>query len=201
MISVVLIDDHPILTGTLGAWLAATGRFSIAGTAENLTQAKTLLESLEKLPEIIILDIRLEKEDGLAFIPKIKKISKKRKPPVPLILVCSAYEDSYLIQQALELGARGFIAKSAGTEEVLIAIDALLAGNTYVYTKNNIKEQSNAFASLTSREKEIIALRKQSLTNEEIAERQNISLRTVEHHLEHIYSKTGVKSWEELNKL
>jgi NarL family two-component system response regulator LiaR len=202
VISIVLVDDHPMLTGTLGAWLAATGRFSIAGTAENLAQAETLLNSLDPLPQIVILDIRLEKENGLAFISEIKKISGKRKAPVPRILVCSAYEDPYLIQQAMELGAAGFVAKSAVTGEILTAMDAILAGKTYVNPKYHIKEHNYAaFDFLTSREKEIISLRKQSLTNEEIAERQGISLRTVQNHLFHIYAKTGVSSWEELIKL
>jgi NarL family two-component system response regulator LiaR len=68
-----------------------------------------------------------------------------------------------------------------------------------VNPKYHIKEHNYAaFDFLTSREKEIISLRKQSLANEEIAERQGISLRTVQNHLFHIYAKTGVKSWEEL---
>jgi NarL family two-component system response regulator LiaR len=201
MTSIVLIDDHPLISNGIGAWLSATGRFSIAGTAVNLTQARTLLTRLVPLPQIIILDITLEKENGLAFIPEIKKISEKRKVPIPYILVCSMHEDPFLIQQAMELGAAAYVAKSAGTNEILTAINAILEGNTYVNPKYRIKKKAHVFASLTPREKEIIALRKQSLTNQQIAERQNISLRTVESHLAHIYSKTGVNSWEELSGL
>jgi NarL family two-component system response regulator LiaR len=201
MTSIVLIDDHPLISNGIGAWLSATDRFSIAGTAENLTQARTLLESLPPPPPIIILDITLEKENGLSFIPEIKKISEKRKAPLPRILVCSMHEDPFLIQQAIELGANAYVAKSAGTAEILTAIDAILAGETYVNPKYQIKKQHQIFASLTPREKEIIALRKQSLTNQQIAERQDISVRTVENHLAHIYNKIGVSSWEELNKL
>jgi NarL family two-component system response regulator LiaR len=201
MISIVLIDDHPLVSNGIGAWLSATGRFSIAGTAENLTQARTLLTQLDPLPQIVILDITLEKENGLAFISEFKKICEKRKAPMPHILVCSMHEDPFLIRQAMELGADAYVAKSAGTAEILNAINAIIAGNTYVNPKYQINKQPHAFASLTPREKEIIALRKQSLTNEQIAERQDISVRTVENHLAHIYNKTGVSSWEELNKL
>jgi NarL family two-component system response regulator LiaR len=185
----------------IGAWLSATGRFSIAGTAENLSQAGTLLAQLDSLPHIVILDVRLEKESGLDFISEIKKISGKRKEAVPRILVCSVFEDPLLIQQAIELGADGYVPKSSGTGEIITAIDAILAGKIYVNPKYRIEEHNHILDSLTPREKEIIVLRKQSLTNEEIAERQEISVRTVEHHLEHIYSKTGVKSWEGLNNL
>jgi NarL family two-component system response regulator LiaR len=201
MITIVLIDDHPLTSNGIGAWLSATGRFSIVGTAENLTQARTLLERLESPPQIVILDITLEKENGLAFIPEFKKISEKQKVPMPRILVCSMHEDPFIIQQAIELGAAAYVAKSAGTSEILTAIDAILAGNTYINPKYQIKKQQHAFASLTPREKEIIALRKQSLTNAQIAERQYISVRTVENHLSHIYNKTGVNSWEELINL
>jgi NarL family two-component system response regulator LiaR len=201
MTSIVLIDDHPLISNGIGAWLSATGRFSIAGTAENLAQAGTLLAHLDPLPQIVILDIMLEKENGLAFFPELKKISEKRKVPMPRILVCSMHEDPFLIQQAIELGAAAYVAKSAGTAEILTAIDAILAGKTYVNPKYHIKKQHHAFASLTPREKEIIALRKQSLNNQQIAERQDISVRTVENHLAHIYNKTGVSSWEELSDL
>jgi NarL family two-component system response regulator LiaR len=201
MTSIVLIDDHPLISNGIGAWLSATGSFSISGTAENITQARNLLKRLDPIPQIVILDITLEKENGLSFILEIKTISERRKVPMPHILVCSMHEDPFLIQQAMELGADAFVAKSAGTGEILTAIDAILAGNTYVNPKYRIKEQNHVFTSLTPREKEIIALRKQLLTNQQIAERQEISVRTVENHLAHIYNKTGVNSWEELSSL
>ena len=201
MTSIIIIDDHPLVSDGIGAWLSATGRFTIAGTAANLAQARTLLSDLDPLPQIVILDISLEKENGLAFIPELKKISEKRKTRAPGVIVCSMHEDIFLIRQAMDSGAAAYVAKSAGTGEILTAIDAILAGNTYINPKYQISEQRHAFDSLTPREKEIIALRKQSLTNRQIAQRQNISVRTVESHLSHIYAKTGVVSWEELIKL
>jgi DNA-binding NarL/FixJ family response regulator len=206
MIPVVLIDDHPLMSSGIGAWLSASGRFSIAGTAETLAQARTLMANINPFPQIVILDISLEKENGLEFIPEIKQLSEKRKAPAPGIVICSMHEDLFLIRQAMELGAAAccaavFVAKSAGTSEILTAIDAALAGNTYVNPKYKIHEQHHAFASFTPREKEIIALRKQSLTNQHIAERLHISIRTVESHLAHIYEKAGVASWEELINL
>ena len=59
MISVVLIDDHPMLTNAIGVWLETTGRFTIAGTAASLEEARILMKELEPLPQIVILDISM----------------------------------------------------------------------------------------------------------------------------------------------
>jgi DNA-binding NarL/FixJ family response regulator len=201
MTSIALIDDHPMLTNTLGAWLEATGRISVAGTAKNLTEARTLIESLDPLPHIIILDISVGKEDGLAFIPQLKKICAKRKENTPGILVCTMHEDPFIVKLAMDLGAAAYVAKSAESGEILAAIDKILSGDTYVSHKSGTQEQQKTVPALTRRENEIAALVKQSLTTGQIAGRLSISIRTVEFHLANIYQKTGVSSREELFRL
>ena len=201
MTSIVIIDDHPLVSDGIGAWLSATGRFTIEGTAANLAQGRTLLSSLNPFPQIVILDISLEKENGLAFIPELKKISEKRKAQPPCIIVCSMHEDIFLIRQAIDCGAAAYVAKSAGTGEILTAIEAVLAGNTYINPKYQINEHRHVFVSLTPRENEIAALIKQSLSKMQIAGRLGLSIRTVENHLAHIYDKTGISSREELINL
>jgi len=126
MISVAFIDDHPMLTNVLGAWLCTTGRFSIAGSAATIKEARALMSKLNSMPQIVILDISMGGEDGLSFIPELKKICEKREMPFPLVLVCSMYEDQFLVQRAMDLGARGYVAKSAVAEEIVAAIDAIL---------------------------------------------------------------------------
>jgi NarL family two-component system response regulator LiaR len=199
MISIVLIDDHPLAINGIGAWLKSTGRIEIAGTAGTLKEASALMKKLNPLPAVIILDISLGTEDGLEFIPALKEICAKRKAALPGILVCSMYEDAFLIQRAMELGARAYVPKSADLSEILSAIDALLAGDTYINKK--FKPQKQNLQVLTRRENEIVSLIKQSLSAKEIAKRLKISLRTVENHLVHIYTKTGYSSREELFNL
>jgi len=201
MISIVLIDDHPMLTKTVGAWLESTGRFTIAGAAASLSAARKLMKKLVPMPQIVILDISMGsgnkaaiQEDGLTFIPELKKICEERKTPVPDILVCSMHEDHFLVQRALDLGAKGYIAKSAVAEEITAAIDAILAGETYTNVKSKKKDHKKAFHALTPREKEIVALVKQSLTNQDIAKMLGLFERTVERHLGNIYEKTGAAS-------
>jgi len=198
MIKIALIDDHPLAINGIGAWLKSTGRFEIVGTAGTLKEAAALMKKIEPLPAVIILDISLGAEDGLDFIPALKKICAKRKAALPGILVCSMYEDTFLIQRAMDLGARAYVPKSAELNEIIAAIDALLAGDTYINPKYKLRKSKQNLQALTRRENEIVSLVKQSLSAKEIAKRLKINLRTVENHLVHIYTKTGYSSREEL---
>jgi NarL family two-component system response regulator LiaR len=201
MIQVVLIDDHPLAINGIGAWLSATGRFSIAGTAGNAAETQALLESLESPPPLLILDIALGKENGLELIPVLKEICEKRKAPRPGIVVCSMYDDIFVIQNAFDAGADAFISKSADIKEIITAIDMVLAGKKYLNDKYKLLIQEWASSGLTAREREITALVKQSLSNDQIAQKMNISVRTVQNHLAHIYVKTNTHSRSELAKL
>jgi NarL family two-component system response regulator LiaR len=205
VIHIALIDDHPMLTATLGEWLSATGRFSIVGTAATLEEARSLMKRLEPLPEIVVLDVSLspsgEAEDGLTLIPELKKICAERGVALPGIVVFTMHEDLFLIQRAMDLGAKAYIAKSAETGEFITAVDEILAGNTYINPKYKLFAVQQKRHGLTRRENEIAALVKQSLSARQIAERLGLSIRTVETHLAHIYIKTDTASWEELRKL
>jgi len=215
MIPIMLIDDHPLAINGIGAWLCGTGRFTICGTAENIAEAVSMIESMNDLPKIIFLDISLGEEDGLDFIPKLKEICKKKNAAafstdtapgastaiMPNILICSMYEDPFLIQQAFDMGAKGFISKSAKSSEIITAIDALLEGGTYINPKYKLDNQNNAWSLLSRRENEIVSLIKRNLNNRQIAKRLCLSLRTVENHITRIYFKTDTKSREELINL
>jgi len=118
--------------------------------------------------------------------------------PMPNVLVCSMYEDPFLARRAMELGARGYVTKSAVADEITAAIDAIAAGGTYTSVKSKTRDQGKMFTALTRRENEIAALVKQSLTNRQIIEMLGLSNRTLENHLKNIYDKTGVTSRKEL---
>jgi len=196
MISIALIDDHPLAINGIGAWLTGTGRFTIAGKAGTLEEAEELMNRLTALPRIIILDISLGEQDGLDFIPVLKEICAKRNLSIPGILVCSMYEDPFLIKQTIESGANAYVPKSADSHEILKAIDSIMEGNTYINPKYQItmNEQLN----LTRRESEIVYLLKRNFNTKQIAKRLFISIRTVENHLANIYEKTGINSKDEL---
>jgi NarL family two-component system response regulator LiaR len=210
MIQIALIDDHQAVANAIGAWLSATGRFAIAGTAATLVQGRSLMERLNPLPEIVILDVSMgtassredtPEGDGLTFIPVLKEICAKRKVPLPGIVVFSMYEDLFFVQRAMNLGAAAYVSKSAESGEIIAAIDAILAGKPYISPGCQMGEQERMWPALTPRETEIAALVKQSLDARQIASRLGLSIRTVENHLAHIYDKTDTSSWEELHDL
>jgi len=206
MTSILLIDDHPLAISGIGTWLKSTGKFEITGTAGTLAEAEALVKCLVSLPAVIILDISLGTENGLDFIPMLKEICAARKTRLPGILVCSMYEDPFMIQRAMDMGARAYVPKSAQSDEILTAINALLAGETYISQKSKPQQKQNSqvqngLSALTRRENDIVSLIKQHMSAKEIARRLEISLRTVENHLVHIYTKTGCSSREELFNL
>ena len=120
---------------------------------------------------------------------------------MPGILVCSAYEDSFLIQRAINLGVRGFISKTVESAEFLAVIDMLLKGGNYFNPKYQTIKPKHSWSLLTRRENDIVACIKQNMNNKQIAKRLHVAVRTVENHLSHIYFKTGVVSRDELQEL
>lgn len=201
MIPVVLIDDHPLAINGIGAWLEAAGRFRVAGTAATAAQARKLFENLKSLPRVVILDIALAEDNGLEIIPVLREIAKNRKAAPPGIVVCSIYEDPFLIQNAFQAGAGAYVAKTADIHEILAAIDAVLAGKTYLNAKYELPVRQWGSSGLSAREREIVSLIKRNLSSKQIAAKLFISVRTVENHLSHIYIKTNTSSRSELAEL
>jgi DNA-binding NarL/FixJ family response regulator len=201
MTSIFLVDDHPLAVSGIGSWLNNTGRFAVTGSAGSIAEAKAALENLGLLPDIIILDISLGKEDGIGLIPVLKEICEKKGITLPGIVVCTMHEDPFLIKRVMSAGADAYISKSAAMDEIITAIDAVLSGNTYVNPKYNKIINKDIVLKLTSRENEILSHVKRRMTNQQIAEQMGISVRTVENHLVRIYDKTKTKSRAELIEL
>jgi len=195
---VLLIDDHPLTSLGLAFCLEETGCFHVSGQASSLGEAQGFIE-MPRIPSLIILDIQLGKENGLDFLPFLKKFCLANGIPKPPVLVCSVFDDPFRIQTALKLGASGYVPKNGSKEDLLNAIDAIFRGEIYLASEHNVKlgEMSDKYTQFTSRELEVLNLLKQNKTNKQIAETMEISKRTVENHISNIYLKTGASSrWE-----
>jgi NarL family two-component system response regulator LiaR len=200
-IAILLIEDHPLTRHGLVTCLEDTGCFFVAGTAASLEEGRRYVaENAGSLPDLIILDILLETENGLEFIGFLKTFCKSRRAAMPAVLVCSMFEDPFRVRTALRMGARGYIAKSAGEEELLGAIETVLTGGEYINPRLKLKidQASDVYAKFTRREREVLIRVKQNHSNQRIARELDISQRTVENHLSHIYLKAGCFTRQEL---
>jgi NarL family two-component system response regulator LiaR len=199
--SVLLVEDHPLTRHGLSACLEDTGRLFVTGSTASLEEAQDfILEGPAKLPKIIILDILLGTENGLEFIGFLKNFCKTHGVAMPAVLVCSIFEDPFRVRTALQMGAAGYIPKSAGEEELLRAIDTILSGGKYIDPRLKLKidRAPGIYGKFTRREGEILTRIKQNHSNQRIAKELDISLRNVENHISHIYLKAGCFTRQEL---
>jgi len=203
-VKVLFIDDHPLINRGLASYLEETGRFSVYGQVNSLTEAKQFIQdAVSDFPSLIILDILLGEENGLDFLPFLENFCRANNIPKPPVLICSVLEDPFRIQTALKMGASGYVSKTGNISDLLNALDAILQGKRFVTDEYSIKlnESSGAYTQFTKREFEILHQVKQSKTNQQIAKTLSISLRTVENHISNIYFKTGKNNRLELMQL
>ena len=221
----LLIDDHPVTTAGLAAYLVETGSFTDTACVHTLAEAEQYIETATSyegtsyegtsregtsqegtshtLPSLIILDIQLGAENGLDFLPFLETHCRKKKLIQPPVLVCSVLEEPFRIQNALKLGASGFVPKAGNKDDLLEAIETVLKGELYLPSGHakKIKTFSGTYAQLTKREIEVLNLVKFNKTNQEIAKALYVSLRTVENHISNIYFKTNCTDRQDLMRL
>jgi DNA-binding NarL/FixJ family response regulator len=201
--TLVLIDDHRMIRKGFRAYLTETSRFNVVGEAGSLEEAYTLFETLPCPPVLVLLDIELGEDNGLELIPWLKEKYSHRGRPAPAVLVYSVFTDPYRVQSALRMGAQGYIAKSADEGEIEAALDAVLAGESYVEKglTEKITGLPDYYSRLTQREREILNLVQKNYNNSRIARELKVELRTIENYLSRIYDKTGISTRGELVKL
>lgn len=194
-IRILIADDHPVFRFGLRALLSAESDIEILGEATNGQEVVTLAASLK--PDLILMDINLPKLNGVESTRQILA----QKPDIG-ILIITMFEDDTIFA-ALRAGARGYILKGAEGEETLRAIRAAANGEsifsptvaqrlTQFFTQSSTQSGSLLFQELTHRERDILKLIAQGLTNTAIAERLSLSPKTVRNQVSIILSKLQV---------
>lgn len=194
-IRILIADDHPVFRFGLRALLSAEPDIEILGEATNGQEVVTLAASLK--PDLILMDINLPKLNGVESTRQILA----QKPDIG-ILIITMFEDDTIFA-ALRAGARGYILKGAEGEETLRAIRAAANGEsifsptvaqrlTQFFTQSSTQSGSLLFQELTHRERDILKLIAQGLTNTAIAERLSLSPKTVRNQVSIIFSKLQV---------
>ncbi|MHB1501842.1 MAG: response regulator [Candidatus Dormibacteria bacterium] len=191
---VCLAEDHTIVRAGMRALLECDPGLEVVGEAASGPEALEQIMRLE--PDVALVDIRLPGMNGLAVTAALHTAH-----PQVRVLIVSAFDDPDYVQEALRVGAVGYLLKTASPAELLRAIQSAVAGT--VVLDASVSEQlvsrsprlgPSAEAGLTDREHEVLESLARGLPNKQIAVRLNLGLRTVEGHVTKILTKLGVSS-------
>lgn len=189
----LIVDDHEIIRMGLRLMLEGT-QLKIA--AEATTAAEALAAVEKSVPDVVLMDIRMEGGDGLNALGRMKLDFAD----LPIVLF-SAYDNPTYIARAVALGAAGYVLKSAPREKLIGVLEIAVTGES-AWTREELRRVTGALATprlsqdievpLTQRESEVLRQMALGLTNKEIAKMLGISYETVKEHVQHILRKIGV---------
>ncbi|GGH36116.1 response regulator [Microbacterium album] len=189
MISVLVVDDHPVVRDGLRGMFAADTRFAVIGEAADGASAVSEAERLR--PDVILMDLRMPRMDGVAAIRALAE-----RGIASHVLVLTTYDTDSDVLPAIEAGATGYLLKDAPREELFRAVEAAAGGQSTlapsVATRLLGQVRRTGPGTLTQREREVLELVAQGSTNREAAQRLFVSEATVKTHLLHIYAKLEV---------
>lgn len=193
---VLIVEDHPLFRKGLRALLRSMDDVEIVGEATSGREAQEL--AARQGPDVVLMDLQMPDGDGLSAT---RAIVAER--PQTHILVVTLFDDDESVFAALQAGARGYVLKDAGEEEMVQAIRAVGRGEAifspaiasrlidyFAGAKEALPAE--AFPELTEREREVLDLIARGETNADIAERLSISVKTVQNHVSNIYAKLQV---------
>jgi two-component system, NarL family, response regulator NreC len=201
-VRVIIVDDHGILRAGLYALLNGEPGIEVIGEASSGEEGLQLVA--QNPPDVVLMDISMPGISGLEATRLIRS-----RYPGTRVLILTIHDDKALLQEALQAGAGGYILKRAVKSELLSAIQAVAKGDLYIHpsmTRALLTEVSSGQGAengsaqaaepelLTRRELEVLQLIVQGHTSSQIAEKLNISPRTVEFHRANIMSKLNIKN-------
>jgi len=205
VIRVLLADDQRVVREGLGTLLGLLDGIELVGTAADGEEAVALAARHD--PDVVLMDLRMPRVDGIEAIRRLTARGER-----PRAIALTTYADDASVLGALRAGARGYLTKDAGAEEIRAAVVAVARGDAAL----DPAVQHHVVAALsgggpaadaapggdgpgelpdglTPREAEVLALIAEGLTNTEIADRLVVSAATVKSHVNHIFAKAGVR--------
>ncbi len=207
MIRVLLADDQRVVREGLGTLLGLLDGIELVGTAADGEEAVALAARHD--PDVVLMDLRMPRVDGIEAIRRLTARGER-----PRAIALTTYADDASVLGALRAGARGYLTKDAGAEEIRAAVVAVARGRRGARPGRPAPRRRRAERrrrgagrgrragrrragelpdGLTPREAEVLALIAEGLTNTEIADRLVVSAATVKSHVNHIFAKAGVR--------
>ena len=200
--TILLVDDHQIVLDGLKNIIKELNQYQIIGTANNGNEALQYIQTLE--PDIVLLDIDMPIMNGIVVAERSKK-----EHPETKIIILSLHHEKSIIKHLISTGVDGYLLKNSDKSELLKALEIVAQGKKYFSSDVAISlsqsqrpfhslrgelDQTEILLSLTNREKEIVSLICEGLTNKELAERLHISPRTADAHRANLMKKLNVKN-------
>lgn len=199
---ILLVDDHPITRQGLCALINQQGDLTVCGEADSAPRAVELFQKLE--PDLAIIDIGLKTTSGIELTKDLKSLA----PQVP-VLVVSMHDENLYAERAMRAGATGYLMKQEASDRIVVAIRRVLAGEVYISDRVkdrmlnrfvNKRGETARFAidTLSDREMEVFQLIGNGYSTRQIAERLNLSSKTIDSYREHLKLKLSLESGAEL---
>lgn len=195
MTTVLIVDDHPLVLSGLRALLETLDEIEVVGQAVDGREAIDLAVSLR--PDVVVMDLQMPELDGVEATRQIVE-----RLPEAAVLVLTMHDDDASVFAAIRAGARGYLLKGAGQDDVARAIAAVsrgeaifgpaVAGRLLQFFAASPESAAPPFPQLTAREREILDLMASGLTNAEIGQRLFLSSKTVSNNVSVIFDKLQV---------
>lgn len=196
-ISVLIVDDHTLMRQGLRRILEEAG-MQIVGEAENGQEA--VAKTLEVSPDVVLMDIQMPVMDGIQATREIKSLA-----PRTTVVILTMHEEEEYLFEAIKAGAIGYLQKNKAPQELIKVIEAAREGlsllpptlatrvlNEFAAISKQQEQKLKHYTQLTSREREVLKLIAQGLSNKEIAKELFISDKTVKNHLSNIFAKLQI---------
>jgi len=192
MTRIIIVDDHRMFRESLRKILTIEKVAEVVAEAANGKEFLSLLD--QHTPDLVLMDIAMPELNGI----EATKLGIEKQPDLKVLCLSSFGDEKYYFNM-VEAGAKGFVLKNAGINELENAIRDVANGGSWfssellqkIIVSLNSKPKKNAASDLTEREIEILKLVCESMTNEQIAEKINLSYDTVKWHRSNILAKTG----------
>jgi len=186
---VFIVDDHYMVIEGIRSLLQNEKGIEWTGHATNAASCLAFL--LHQLPDVILMDISMPDKSGIDLCKEVKE-----KYPSVFVIGLSTFNQQSFIQKMMDNGASGYVLKNATQEELMEAIEIVAKGKTYLSHEVSqvLRKQDDGYIVLTRREKEVLELIADGMTNNEIGEKLFISSSTVDTHRKNLLSKFEAKN-------
>ncbi len=184
VITLMIVDDHPVVREGLAAILKSQKDMKIVAEAGDGEEACKLYDEFS--PDVVLLDLRMPNKDGLGVITELMA----RNPPKPRIIVMTTYESEEDIRRTLKAGAKGYLAKGTAPQEIRDAVRKVAKGDSLLPASIASKlAESMSHPELSERELQVLQYMANGRSNKEIGQVLYISENTVKAHVKSILAK------------